>query len=295
MDLQGLRIFIHVAELNSFTKAGEKLGFSQPTVSFQIKQLEAELGAQLFDRIGHTIKLTDAGRNALEYAHMICNMSEEMIAGKTDNSNVSGFVRLATADSLCRPLLSDWFLKFKKEYPNIDLNIKTAGTGDLFNLIDHNEADIVCTLDSHIYNTNYVILHEEEIGVHFVASKNNVMAAKNEICIEELMQQPFLLTEKGMSYRRILDEELAKKSLEVKPVLEMSRADILCDFVSENIGVSFLPDYVTGELVEKGDLVRLNVKDFDIKVWKQLIHHKDRWVSAPMKIVINEMSKITLK
>ena len=87
MDLQGLKIFIHVAELNSFTKAGEKLGFSQPTVSFQIKQLEAELGVQLFDRIGHTIKLTDAGRDALDYAHKICNMSEEMIAGKTDNSN----------------------------------------------------------------------------------------------------------------------------------------------------------------------------------------------------------------
>ena len=191
MDLQSLNIFIHVAELNSFTKAAEKLGFSQPTVSFQIKQLESELGVQLFDRIGHTIKLTDAGRNALNYAQKICNMSQEMVSDNNKNS-ITGLVRLATADSLCSPLLSDWFLRFKKEYPDIALNIKTAGTGDLFKLIDHNEADVVCTLDSHIYNTNYVIIHEEPISVHFVASSANEISQKDIISVEEIVNHYFL-------------------------------------------------------------------------------------------------------
>ncbi|MBR2027719.1 MAG: LysR family transcriptional regulator [Oscillospiraceae bacterium] len=293
MDLQSLNIFIHVAELNSFTKAAEKLGFSQPTVSFQIKQLESELGVQLFDRIGHTIKLTDAGRNALNYAQKICNMSQEMVSDNNKNS-ITGLVRLATADSLCSPLLSDWFLRFKKEYPDIALNIKTAGTGDLFKLIDHNEADVVCTLDSHIYNTNYVIIHEEPISVHFVASSANEISQKDIISVEEIVNQPFLLTERGMSYRRILDEELAKRSLEITPVLEMSSADLLCKFVTENVGISFLPDYVTEEDVKKGKIVRLNVKGFDIKIWKQLIHHRDKWVSKPMRIVIDELSCVNL-
>ena len=62
MDLRGLQIFMEVAEQNSFTRAGERLGYSQPTVSFQIRQLEQELGVPLFDRIGHTVCLTDAGR-----------------------------------------------------------------------------------------------------------------------------------------------------------------------------------------------------------------------------------------
>jgi DNA-binding transcriptional LysR family regulator len=112
--------------------------------------------------------------------------------------------------------------------------------------------------------------------------------------ISELMQYPFLLTEKGMSYRRILDEELAKKSLEIIPVLEMSSADLLCKFVCENAGVSFLPAYVTEDAVKDGKIVRLNVKDFDIKIWKQLIHHKDKWISKPMQIVIDELSCINL-
>lgn len=294
MDLQSLNIFIHVAELNSFTKAGELLGFSQPTVSFQIKQLESELRVQLFDRIGHTIKITDAGRKALEYAHRICNMSQEMLQGNISENDFKGTVRLAMADSLCTPLIANWFARFREKYPNISLNIKTAGTGDLFNLIDHNEADIVCTLDSHIYDTNYLILNEEKIGVHFVVSKNSPLAKKKSIKLSDLPEQPFLLTEKGMSYRRILDEELAKHSLEIKPVLEMSSADIISKLVADNVGISFLPDYVTENSVKTGDIVRLNIKDFETNVWKQLIHHKDKWVSVPMKIVIDELAQINL-
>ena len=294
MDLQGLNIFIHVAELNSFTKAGEKLGFSQPTVSFQIKQLEKELGVQLFDRIGHTIKLTDAGRDALKYAQKICDMSQEMLSSNEENTSVKGIVRLATAGSLCMPLIANWFSEFKLQYPDIALIINTAGTSDLFKYIDQNEADIVCTLDSHIYDTNYVIVNEEEIGVHFVVSKDNLLATKNKITIEELIEQPFLLTEKGMSYRRLLDEELAKKSLEIKPVLEISSTDVLCKFVADNVGVSFLPDYVTQDAVDCGDIIRLDVEDIDIKIWKQLIHHKDKWISAPMEIVMEELSNIIL-
>ena len=78
MDLRGLQIFIEVAEQRSFTRAGELLGYSQPTVSFQIRQLEQEMGVPLFDRIGHTVSLTEAGAEALLYAQQICNLSQEM-------------------------------------------------------------------------------------------------------------------------------------------------------------------------------------------------------------------------
>lgn len=62
MDIKNLITFIHVAELNSFTKTAETLGYSQSTISFQIKQLETELDVQLFDRINHTVVLTEKGR-----------------------------------------------------------------------------------------------------------------------------------------------------------------------------------------------------------------------------------------
>ena len=75
MDLKNLTTFIHVAELNSFTKAAAVLGYSQSTVSFQIRQLETELNAQLFERINHTVALTEKGREVLDYAQRIRRMT----------------------------------------------------------------------------------------------------------------------------------------------------------------------------------------------------------------------------
>lgn len=294
MDLRSLNIFIQVAELNSFTKAGEKLGYSQPTVSFQIKQLENELGVQLFERIGHTINITDSGRDILSYAQQICRMSQEMVQGVTKDYEPKGIIHLAMADSLCTPMIIKEFSKFRKMYPNVYLNIKTAGTGDLFRLLDHNEVDIVCTLDNHIYSTSYVISNEEKIDVHFVCSVNNPLAKLNAVTIQDLLSQPFLLTEKGMSYRRLLDENLARNSIEIQPVLEIGNADLICKMVEENMGISFLPDYVTKLSVKTGKIIQLSVKDFDVELWKQLLYHKDKWISLQMQAVINYLSNIKL-
>ena len=294
MDIRALNIFIEVAELGSFTKAGDKLGYSQPTVSFQIKQLEKELGVSLFDRIGHTVSLTDAGRDALRYAQHICHLSQEMLLDTTGHREPTGILRLGMPDSLCEPLIAGHFRAFRNHYPKISLQIYTGDTEHLLSFLDHNEADLILTMDDHLYNPNYVIVDEEPIDVHFVISPENPLAQKDSVTIEELLQHPFLLTEKGMSYRRLLDERLARASMEIQPVLETGRADLICALAEENAGVAFLPDYVTAESVLKGKLVRLHVQDFRVVVWKQLLYRREKWVSLPMQAMIDHISRIRL-
>ena len=292
MDLQGLNIFIQVAELSNFTKAGEKLGYSQPTVSFQIKQLEAELGVKLFDRIGHTVSLTDEGRAALSYAQRICNISNEMIEGAGKVYEIEGTVRLGMADSLCPPMIARRFDEFRKQYPKVSIHIKTGETNELFDLLDHNEVDIVCTLDSPIYNTNYKTIGEETVGVNLVVSKENPLAKKQKVSLKEFMEQPFFSTEHGISYNRILSEELAKYELEIKPVLEMGSADLLCKLVEENLGVAYLPDYVTEAAVESGKIIRVQVENLHIEVQKQILYRRDKWVTMPMKAFMEYVARI---
>lgn len=294
MDLRSLSVFIEVAELGSFTRAGEKLGYSQPTISFQIKQLEKEMGVQLFDRIGHTVTLTDAGRNALSYAQNICHMSREMVLGSQSRREPAGVLRLGMADSLGEPLLAQHFGQFHKAYPQISLHISTGDTGDLMGYLDHNEVDMICTMDDHVYDTRYVIASEEPIGVHFVAAAENPLAKKREVPLEELLNQPFMLTEKGMSYRRLLDEGMARNSRAIQPVLETGRADLICALAEQNVGIGFLPDYVTENGVRSGRLARLNVPEFQVTVWKQLLYRRDKWVSLPMQAMIDHMAGIRL-
>ena len=88
MELRNLISFIHVAELGSFTKAAERLGYSQSTISFQIKQLEDELGCLLFERINHTITLTEKGRELVSYAHQVRALTEDFKESLTRDEDI---------------------------------------------------------------------------------------------------------------------------------------------------------------------------------------------------------------
>ena len=287
MDIKNLITFIQVAEKNSFTKAARALGYSQSTVSFQIKQLETELNAQLFERINHTIALTERGRDVLKYAHQISKLTQELEQGMQAEQEVSGHFRLAVPDSLCDALLAEGFADFRSRYPGITLKIIATGTEEMFRLIDHNEADAILTLDNHIYHAEYVIVREEQVGMHFVAASGHPLSGRESVSVRELVQEPFVLTEKGMSYRRLMDERLAAMSLEIRPVLEVGGTRIICALAEQGVGISYLPDYVTAKRVREGRLAYIHVQDFEIEIWKQLLYHKDKWVSPQMESVIN--------
>lgn len=287
MDMRNLRTFLFVAELGSFTRASEALSYAQPTVSFQIKQLERELGVRLFDRVGHTVALTEDGRQVLQYAHHIFQLEQELTQALHAQRTISGHIRMAMADSLCPILLGERFAAFRRSYPGITFKIITAGTGDMFRMLSHNEADLVYTLDSHIYHAEYVIAQEEQIHTHFVAAPDCPLCAQDTLSVTDLIPYPFLLTEQGMSYRRILDEALAARSLEVRPVLEMSNTEPIVSLVAQGVGLSLLPDYATETAVQAGLLVRLPVADLHVDIWKQLLYHRDKWISPAMQQVIS--------
>lgn len=291
MELKNMRTFLYVAELGSFTKAAARLGFSQSTVSFQIKALEEELQVRLFERIQHTVKLTEQGREVLRYAHQMDKLMEEMQSTLRHEGIPAGHVRLAMAESLCM-LLGDSLHEFHAKHPGISLKLITAGTAEMFRLLDHNEVDLVFTLDHHIFNTKYIPIKEERINTHFVAAPGHVLTRNQRVSVSELLAYPFLLTEQGMSYRRLLDEELSARSMEIRPILEMGSTEIICRMVERGVGVSFLPDYVTQKAVEEGRLARFSVEEFDIVVWKQLFCHRDKWVSPQLRLVMEYFAEI---
>ena len=118
MDIRNLTTFVHVAELGNFSRAAERLGYSQPTISVQIRQLEQELGFRLFDRIGHAVRLTDKGRETLAYAQQVCLLCQQMIEENSDDEERETLIRVATSDSLSASLLFECFPYTGLPYPS---------------------------------------------------------------------------------------------------------------------------------------------------------------------------------
>ena len=108
MDIRNLTTFVHVAELGNFSRAAERLGYSQPTISVQIRQLEEELGFRLFDRIGHAVRLTDKGRDILVYAQQVCILCQQIVEDNQEEERET-LIRVATSDSLSESLLFECF------------------------------------------------------------------------------------------------------------------------------------------------------------------------------------------
>ena len=286
MELRNLITFTHVAELGSFTKAAEQLGYSQSTVSFQIRQLEKELDCLLFERINHTVTLTERGRDLVRYAHEIRALTDEFQDNLTAERELAGHIHIVTPDSVCDDMINSHYIDFHKKYPGISVKFTTADTTVMFDMLDHNEADIIITLDNHSYNKDYVIAKEEPVSIHFVAGAGSKFAGVKGLSIRDIIQEPFILTEYAQGYRRVLDKELARRSLEITPVLEIGRTDIITTIVAQSNMISFLPDFVSKPLVDAGALCYLDVCDLDLEIWKQLIHHRNKWISKSLKTVI---------
>ena len=287
MDLKKLETFIQVAEQGSFTKAAEKLGYTQSAVSFQIKQLEEALKTVLFERINHSIKLTPKGREILNLAHQMIALSADIEKAANDTNEISGTVRIAMADSLCHFIFWDHFSEFHRLYPNIKLKVISTSTEEMFRLAKQNDIDLVFTLDKHLYDTNYVIVKEHEINTSLITSAENELALKEELSLDDISCEPLILTEKGMSYRQTFEEYAAKKSIELKPILETGDTELICHLVEQGAGISFLPDFVTEKYVKNGKIKQVRLSDFSAGIWIQILYHRDKWITPQMQCVMD--------
>lgn len=278
MDTNVLKTFIAVCEHSGFSAAAKALGYTQSTVSTQIKQLEKELQVTLFERYYHKISLTENGILVLKQARNILNEQDKMLSSINSGKRIEGEIRLAMSSSICNRYFKKDFLCFHRKYPGIQVKITECDTKQMFDMLCKNEADMVFTLDRHIYDSDFVICAEQEEKVHFIASTDNA-ALKRKWTLNELCENEFVLTERRMSYRAILNETLASKSLEIRPVLEIGNPIQICELVKNSNLLSFLPDFITEEYVRNAQIKRLTVEDSLTTVWTQLLIHKNKWCS----------------
>ena len=183
-------------------------------------------------------------------------------------------------------MISHRYMDFNSKFPQISVRFSTGDTGTMLEVLDHNEADVIITLDRRLHNRDYVIAKEERLPMHFVAGAKSKYAGVKGLSIKDIINEPFVLTEYGQGYRRVFDRELDKQSLEITPVLEIGRTDIITAILAKSEMISYLPDFVTKDMIEAGELCYLDVTDINIEIWKQLIYHKNKWLSRSLKAFI---------
>jgi DNA-binding transcriptional LysR family regulator len=196
MDL--LRAFVSVAQLNSFTKAGEILGRSQPAVSLQIQRLEELVDEPLLSRIGKNLELTEAGESLYDYANQILTLNDLAIS-QLSKSSISGKIRLGIPSEFATVLLPKIVSRFAKAYPNVTLEVN----GELSKLLLSKEGkashDLILALED----------KPSAIGSNLVKTDDLVWVASADHNAQKVSTVPLIAAAEGCIYRhraiRVLD------------------------------------------------------------------------------------------
>lgn len=291
MELRTVNTFLHVAELHSFSQAARELGYSQSAVSSQIAQLESELETPLFDRVGKTVRLTDAGQIFQNYARSLLTTAQQAKAALQPEQQIRGTLRVALADSVSSAFLPDLLRQYHARCPQVELVLRTATADEMLRMLASNQTDLAYTLDQPILLSSIVLAVDTPEPVCFVAPSGHPLAGQEVVTLEELTRQEFLLTERGMSYRDTLDQCLAAQGLEIHPYLELGSAAQLCQMVERGMGLSFLPEYIVRPALAAGTVARLNVPECQLQMHRQLFYHRDKWLTPQMKLFIELVQK----
>ncbi len=287
MELREISTFLQVAQLKSFSKAAHQLGYSQAAVTVQIHNLERELQVHLFDRIGKQITLTHQGMVFYTYA---CGILRDLARAKdavADASVPTGRLCLGTIESICASLLPSLIREYHRLYPKVSVSILTDSPEALLEMMNQNAVDIVYFLDKRIYDPKWVKVLEQPEEIVFVASQENPIIGCRELSLEQVIAQPFILTERDASYRLMLDQYLTAQQKQILPFLETGNTEFILQMLRSNLGISFLPEFTVRQDVQQGTLSVLKVKDFSMRSWRQVVYHKDKWVSREMEAFLN--------
>lgn len=283
MELRILNTFLKVAQLQSFSKAAESLGYSQSAITVQVQQLENELGVRLFDRIGKNVSITHYGQTFIPYARDVISAATRASNFAVDDSDLSGTLRIGTLESLMISRFGDIIPAFHNRCPHVRSQFYFGGTEELLQMLIHNELDIIYTLDDHEYDPQLIKLFERPEEVVVMAGKQHPLAQAKSLSLKDIVNEEFILMPRTSNYRRLFDKELARLNVEVVPFLELDDTGMAIRMIAENNYLTVLPHFAAKRKSGESAIVALPIADCHMEQWSQLIHHRDKVLTPQIR------------
>jgi DNA-binding transcriptional LysR family regulator len=239
--LQQLRGFCYAARTKSISKAAEKMGLSQPSVSLQIKALERELGTQLFMRRGPRIELTHDGQRLIELARPLVDAIDgldESFAALRDSAE-RGTVNVAAGGSTIQYLLPPFVEKYTREYPQVDVRLHNVTGKAGLALLREGDVDFAVgpMLDTPPDIQFHPLVTYEPM---LITRRDHPLAAQTRVTLKDIAKYPLILPPKNQSTYRVVEMVFAQHSLEYDVKLEVGGYDVIKKYVELGLGISIV-------------------------------------------------------
>ena len=276
VTLRQLRTFKTVADLASFSLAAQRLDISQPSVSYQVKELEETLGLPLLDRLGKRVQLTEAGQLVYGYARrMLDVLDEAALAVEEMRGMKRGTLRVGASTTVGIYLLPAALGAFKKLHPQLVISLEIGTRARVQEQVLRNELDLAVVgpalNDPELAITPFL---SDELVV--VAPSNHPMAGKKDLGLKELAAQPFVMREAASGSRWSLEKAARKAGARLQVAMELGSNGAIKHAVESGLGLAVISRYACALEFSSGRLVELDVRGFPIRRDWHIVHLKRR-------------------
>jgi len=272
---------VTVYQEESITRAAEKLHMTQPATSLAIREMEEYYHTKLFERSGRGIRVTSAGTRLYPSAARLLSLYDEMDA-EMKNWDTSGKLRIGSSISIGSCILPQLINRFSKKYPELELYVKVDSSDVIEQNILENHLDFALIEGSvHSEKLNSSVFLDDELVP--VCSRFHPLAGAEDIELDSLKKEHFLMREPNSGTRQLADSSFALKNFQIKPTWESTSTAALINAVSIGLGISILPKRMLEKQLRMHQIASFTIHDLDLKRHYSLIYHENKFVSPTMQ------------
>ena len=290
MDVRRLHAFAKVYELRSFSRAGDELLLSQPTISAHIAALEDELDTQLFDRLGRTVLPTQAGDVLYRYCTTIFTQLDH---AKADimalSKRVAGELVIGGSTIPAHYIIPKLIARYAAAYPEVRLDLTGGDTSEI--------AQKVAEGTVHVGIIGAPAPYPELVSLPYLDDALVLVAPTSLAPIrldgpgwqDRLVQLPWIMREQGSGTRQTLDAALAKAGIEMRsiaPVLVVHTSLAVLECVEAGLGVAAVSTLAARSYLERGGVAALDAPGLDMRRSFYVVHHGKRYLFPALRFFL---------
>lgn len=265
MNLRFLRVFAAVAEHESFSRAAETLGITQPAASRAVAELEHELRLPLIERVARGARLTDAGAALLQHARVIFG-AEEAAADELARLRGlrTGTLRLGASTTIATYVLPELLAAFHRDHPSVQLVVTSANTHDVAARLTEHRLDIAL-VEGPVHDSRITSQPWRDDELVVVAGVHHPLATQRRVSIRDLAMQLFIVREPGSGTREVVESALRRHRLVPRRTLEVGSTEAIKRTVAAGLGIAILSSTAVQSEIATGALAILPVGRFVVR------------------------------
>ncbi|RED63942.1 LysR family transcriptional regulator [Cohnella lupini] len=289
MNVQQLRAFLSVCTGSTLLETADKLGLKQPTVSFHLRKLEETLDAELWHKNGRGFRPTRIADTLLPYARKIVALVDEAELRVSEHRDKhGGQLRIGASHTPATYLIPPYLAEFRKKHPNLQLLLTVKKAASAIEMLSAHEVDaVIASLPETAEPEGMTVRPLVEDELRLFLSPEHPLAFVDQVTIDQLKSETFLLHEQGTTSRQLSDRWGEQVGLNFHQAMEMGAIETIKEGLKCNMGVAVLPWRSAARDAEAGLLVEKPLPGYRNNRYICLVYRDEEILSPHLRLFID--------